>query len=98
MSLGDDDVRKLALLARLELTDEEIGSVRPKLTKILGFIEKLSELDTEDVEPMTTAVEVDNHWRVDELGPVLEREQALANAPSSDEECFRVPPVLGPTS
>ena len=56
MALSDEDVRKLALLARLELTDEEVKTLGPQLESILGFVEKLAELDTSDVEPMTTAM------------------------------------------
>ena len=95
MPLNDDDVRKLALLARLELTDEEVTTLGPQLESILGFVEKLSELDTTDVEPMTTALDVDNRWRTDELAASLDREDALKNAPASDGEFFLVPPVLG---
>jgi aspartyl-tRNA(Asn)/glutamyl-tRNA(Gln) amidotransferase subunit C len=95
VSLTDDEVRKLALLARLELSDEELAKVRPQLDSILGFVERLSELETEDVEPMTTALDVDNRWRDDVMVPGLSNEQALANAPARDSECFLVPPVLG---
>ena len=95
MSLTDDEVRKLALLARLELSDDEVGKVRPQLDRILGFVERLSELETENVEPMTTALDVDNRWRDDVLVAGLDRDQALENAPARDEECFLVPPVLG---
>ncbi|OYP38936.1 Asp-tRNA(Asn)/Glu-tRNA(Gln) amidotransferase subunit GatC [Rhodopirellula sp. MGV] len=95
MALTTDDAAKLALLARLELSQEQLEHLAPQLDSILGFIDKLSELDTSDVEPMTTALDVDNCWRVDELKPGLDREAALSNAPASDEECFRVPPVLG---
>lgn len=94
-ALSPEDIRKLGLLARLELSDDEISSMGPKLQAILGFVAKLSELDTDGVEPMTTALDVDNRWRTDELRAGLTRDQALANAPSSDEECFRVPAVLG---
>ena len=95
MPLSDDDVRKLALLARLELTDEEVTTLGPQLESILGFVEKLSELDTTDVEPMTTALDVDNRWREDSVAVSLDRGEALKNAPSSDGEFFLVPPVLG---
>ncbi len=95
MSLTDDDVRKLALLARLDLSEAEVSKVRPQLDGILGFVQKLSQLDTKGVEPMTTALDVDNRSREDKLTPGLSREQALANAPSHDSECFLVPPVLG---
>jgi aspartyl-tRNA(Asn)/glutamyl-tRNA(Gln) amidotransferase subunit C len=95
MSLSDDDVRKLALLARLELSDDEVKSVRPQLESIFGFVQTLSKLDTEGVEPMTTALDVDNHWRDDQPVPSLPREAALQNAPSTQGEYFLVPPVLG---
>lgn len=95
MSLTDDEVRKLALLARLELSDEELASVRPQLDSILQFVERLSELDTSDVEPMTTALDVDNRWREDRLVPGLSNDQAMENAPAHDGGCFLVPPVLG---
>ena len=95
MSLTDNEVRKLALLARLELSDDELAKVRPELDSILGFVERLSELETNDVEPMTTALDVDNRWRDDLVVAGLSNEEALANSPSHDEQCFLVPPVLG---
>lgn len=95
MALSPEDVRKLALLARLEISDDEVEHLGPQLQAILGFVAQLSELDTSDVEPMTTALDVDNRWRSDTRMPGLDREAALANAPAADEECFRVPPVLG---
>lgn len=95
MSLSADEVRKLALLARLDLSDDEVTNVRPQLDSILAFVEQLTELDTTDVEPMTTALDVDNRWREDRQMDGLTNQQALANAPSQSEGCFLVPPVLG---
>ena len=95
MSLSADEVRKLALLARLDLSDDEVANVRPQLDSILAFVEQLTELDTTDVEPMTTALDVDNRWREDRQMDGLTNQQALANAPSQSEGCFLVPPVLG---
>lgn len=95
MSLSADEVRKLALLARLELSEGEVASVAPQLESILAFVEQLSELDTTDVEPMTTALDVDNRWREDRQFDNLSNDEALANAPSQSEGCFLVPPVLG---
>ena len=95
MALTVDDVRKLALLARLDFADDQLEHLAPQLESILGFVAKLSELDTSDVEPMTTALDLDNRWREDSVEHGLDREAALANAPSADDECFRVPPVLG---
>lgn len=95
MALSDDDIRKLAKLARLRLSDDEVASIGPQLKSILGFVEQLSELDTEDVEPMTTALDIDNRWRADEIVPSLEPDVAVRTAPATDGEHFLVPPVLG---
>lgn len=95
MSLQDDDVKKLALLARLELSDDEVTEVRPQLDRILEFVHQLSEVDTENVEPMSTALDVDNRWRDDVRVQGLTAEAALRNSPSNDGESFLVPPVLG---
>jgi aspartyl-tRNA(Asn)/glutamyl-tRNA(Gln) amidotransferase subunit C len=95
MPLSDDEIRKLALLARLQLTDEEVRKLGPQLDSILSFVKQLAEVDTKGIEPMTTALDVDNRWREDRLVPSLSREDALRNAPQRDEEYFLVPPVLG---
>lgn len=95
MSLSDDQVRDLALLARLELSDGEVSEVRSKLSSILGFVHRLAELDTDDVEPMTTALDVDNRWRPDIVVDGLSTEQAIHNSPAHDDQFFLVPPVLG---
>ena len=96
--MTDDDVRKLALLARLELTDQEVRMIGPQLESILGLVRQLSELDTDGIEPMTTALDVVNRWAADVHHPGLTVDQALANAPRRDDACFLVPPVLGPGS
>jgi len=98
MTLSIDDIRKLAYLARLELSEAEAVSLAPQFQQVLAFVEQLNELDTENVEPMTTALDVVNRWTPDVVGESLPREAALANAPASDGECFLVPPVLGSTS
>lgn len=98
VSLTDQEVRKLAFLARLDLTDQEVTEIQPQLAQILRFIQTLSELDTQGVEPMTTALDVDNRWRADSERPGLSCSEALTNAPSADEECFLVPAVLGNTA
>lgn len=95
MTLSPADIRKLALLARLDLSDAEASELAPQFQQILTFVEQLSELDTENVEPMTTALDVTNRWAADVVGDSLSRQDALANAPANDGECFLVPPVLG---
>ena len=96
MLLDEAEVRKLASLARLELSDEEVATLGPQLQQILGFVEQLSELETAEVEPMTTALDVDNRWRDDEARRGLSNEDALRAAPLRRDGCFLVPPVLGP--
>lgn len=95
MAFDESQVRKLADLARLELTADEVAQLGPQLEQILAFVEQLSELGTEDVEPMATALEVDNRWRDDEVREGLANEQALRAAPASRDGFFLVPPVLG---
>ncbi len=95
MSFSTDDVRRLALLARLDLTDDEITAIGPQLDKIIDFVEQLSQLPTDDVEPLTNALDVDNRWRDDWYTNGLTNKQALQTAPASDDGCFLVPPVLG---
>ncbi len=93
--MTEQEIRNLALLARLELSPEEVATIGPQLENILKFVEQLSSLDTSDVEPMTTALEVVNRWATDEIEKSLDLTDALRNSPSNDGECFLVPPVLG---
>ncbi len=95
MSLTRVEVEKVALLARLELSAQELEIMTSQLGQIVHYVQQLSELDTDGVAPMAHAVELVNVLAEDEPGESLPREQALANAPHRDEECFRVPAVLG---
>jgi aspartyl-tRNA(Asn)/glutamyl-tRNA(Gln) amidotransferase subunit C len=95
MSLTREDVAKVALLARLRLSDDELDRMTEQLGQIVGYVEQLQELNTDGVEPMAHGVELSNVFRNDLLRPSLPRDQALANAPKRDEECYRVPAVLG---
>lgn len=97
MSPIEVDVEKLARLARLDLKDSERESFGPQIAAILGFVEQLSELDTEGVEPMTSALDVANRFRDDVLASSLTSAEATANAPASEDGYFLVPPVLGPS-
>lgn len=98
MHLTPEDARKLALLARLDIPEDELQHLAPQLETIVTFVDQLSQLDTEGVEPMTHAIEAHNRWAVDKHASSLNREQALTNAPARDDEYFLVPPVLGSTS
>ncbi|MEM9364384.1 MAG: Asp-tRNA(Asn)/Glu-tRNA(Gln) amidotransferase subunit GatC [Planctomycetota bacterium] len=89
------NISKLAKLARLELTDKEQASFGPQIAAILDFVEQLSELDTANVEPMTTAIDVQNCFRDDQPAESLGAELATRTAAESSEGFFLVPPVLG---
>jgi aspartyl-tRNA(Asn)/glutamyl-tRNA(Gln) amidotransferase subunit C len=95
MSLTRDDVKKVSLLARLLLSDDELEAMTSQLGRVLEYVQQLEELDTSGVEPMAHAIDRTNVFAEDEPQPSLDREAALANAPKRDEECFRVPAVLG---
>jgi aspartyl-tRNA(Asn)/glutamyl-tRNA(Gln) amidotransferase subunit C len=95
MTLTREDVEKVALLARLRLSDAEIGAMTQQLTRVLGYVEQLGELNTDNVAPLAHAIELTNVLVDDIPQPSLEREAALANAPKRDAECYRVPAVLG---
>jgi len=95
MAISRQEVEKVSLLGRLLLSEEEIDTMTAQLGEILGYMDLLAEVDTEKVEPMAHALDVSDVFRDDRLRPSLERDEALANAPSRDDECYRVPAVLG---
>ena len=95
MSLTREEVEKVSLLGRLQLGDDELDTMTAQLGQIVEYVELLKELDTEDVEPMAHAVDIHNVFAEDTPGESLPRETALANAPKRDDECYRVPAVLG---
>ena len=92
--MDNDDVRKVARLARLALTDEELTTYGQQLTQILEYVDVLNEVDIDDVEPMSHAVELKNVFREDERQPSLDRSEALSNAPKTDGKFFQVPQIL----
>ncbi|MEW4452727.1 Asp-tRNA(Asn)/Glu-tRNA(Gln) amidotransferase subunit GatC [Bremerella sp. JC817] len=94
-SLTREDVEKVSLLARLRLSEDELTKMTEQMSQIVSYVELLNEVNTDDVEPMAHAVEQYNVFAEDVPHQSLPREAALANAPKSDSECFRVPAVLG---
>ncbi len=96
--LTEDQVRKVALLARLNITDEEVKTFTGQLSAILEYVAQLDELDTSNVEPLAHCLPIHNALREDEVRESLTNDQALANAPHRDEEFFAVPKVLGDAS
>jgi aspartyl-tRNA(Asn)/glutamyl-tRNA(Gln) amidotransferase subunit C len=95
MAITREDVLHVAALARLEIPEDEVDSVRDQLGAILEAVGKVSELDLSEVEPMTHPLDLVNEWAEDEPRPSLPREEALANAPDPYEGAFRVPAVGG---
>ena len=95
MNLTREDVAKVALLARLRLSDDELTRMTEQLGQVVGYVQQLGELDTSSVAPMAHALDLANVFAADEPRPSLLRPAALANAPKRDNECYRVPAVLG---
>ena len=91
MSIDPEQVLHVAKLARLELSDEEVGRMATELSSVLGHIETISALQLDDVPATTHVVEVENALRPDEPRPCLPREVALANAPAVQDGGFLVP-------
>jgi aspartyl-tRNA(Asn)/glutamyl-tRNA(Gln) amidotransferase subunit C len=94
MSLSLDDVAKVALLARLRVSPDELQMFTGQLNSIMDYVAQLQELDTSDVEPLAHGIEVRNVFREDVRTDALPREAALANAPKRNQESFLVPAVL----
>src|SRR5260370_722882 len=94
MKISADEVRQTALLARLELKDDEVQKLTRELDAILGYMEALGKLNTDGVEPTTHAVPLDCPMRADELGPHLEVEAALSDAPRREGVFFEVPKII----
>jgi aspartyl-tRNA(Asn)/glutamyl-tRNA(Gln) amidotransferase subunit C len=95
MSISRQDVEKVALLSRLQLTEAELSTMTAELAHIVEYVDQLGEVNTDGIEPMAHAVEVVNVFRADDVQPSLPRGEALANAPHRDERGYLVPAVLG---
>lgn len=94
MSLSLDQVRKVAKLARLEMSETDLSRMQQQLSAILDYIDKLNELDTTNVEPLAHPLPVHNVFRADEPTPSLPVDAALQNAPSRFDAYFGVPAVF----
>ena len=94
MALTKDDVRKVADLARLAVTEAETETYTHQLTRILGHVEKLSEIDTTGVEPTASGSQAGGGAREDAEKESLSQAHALSNAPQSEKGCFKVPQVI----
>ena len=94
MKIDREQVKKVAHLARLEITPEEEQQFTTQLSSILEYFDQLSELDTDEVPPTTRAIETSNITRPDELKPFPDKEELLKEAPQQEGEYFKVPQIL----
>lgn len=89
-----EEVRHVARLARLELSEVEEERMTGQMNQILGYMDKLNELDTGDITPTTHAIQLQNVFRPDTVRPSMDRTESLANAPGTDGVNFVVPKVI----
>ena len=94
MNITVADVEHVARLARLDLTTEEKTLFAGQMDAILGYVEKLKELQTDDILPTSHAVPMENAFRDDRVRAAIGVEKALINAPDRVESFFRVPKVI----
>jgi len=94
MQVDDALIEKLADLSMLQFNEAEKEEIKADLQKMIGFIDKLRELDTTGVEPLMHMSEEINVLRDDVIGPMLTQEEALLNSPHHDDRYFKVPKVI----
>jgi aspartyl-tRNA(Asn)/glutamyl-tRNA(Gln) amidotransferase subunit C len=95
MGITRQDIDKVALLARLQLSEAEAAAMSAELGQIVAYVDQLAEVDTDGVEPMAHAIELQNVFKDDRVDPSLPRDEALANAPHHNSIGYLVPAVLG---
>ena len=94
-SLSRDEVAKLAGLARIEMSEEELVSLSKEFTVILDAVARVQEVASADMAPTSHPLSLRNVFRPDVVVPSLSPEQALSGAPAQEEQRFRVPQILG---
>ncbi len=94
MSVTPEQVRHIARLARIAMSDEEIAALEPELNNILGWVEQLGEVDTDGVEPLTAVINQKLRLRDDAVTDGDKRDAVLANAPEGQHGFFAVPKVI----
>lgn len=94
MKITKEEIKHIAMLARLSLSENEKELFRSQLSNILDYIEKLNELDTKEIEPTSHVLSLSNVMRDDIPTSSIPREEALMNAPARTEKFFRVPKII----
>jgi aspartyl-tRNA(Asn)/glutamyl-tRNA(Gln) amidotransferase subunit C len=94
MSVSSEQVRHIARLARIAMSDEELERLLPELNNILGWVEQLGEVNTDGVEPLTGVIDLKQRLRDDVVNDGNIRDEILANAPEAQHGFFAVPKVI----
>ncbi len=94
MSLDKESVKKVASLARIRMSDEELERMMPQLSKIIGFVEQLAEVNTDNVEPLANVVDITPELRKDVVNDGDCADKILKNAPEETQGYFVVPKVV----
>ena len=94
MSVDQGTVRRIAHLARIAVSEEEVPHLQQELNAILAFVEELSAVDVEGVEPMTSVIPMKMVWRKDVIGQHAGAKTVVGNAPASEDDFFTVPKVV----
>jgi len=94
MKITREEVEHVARLSRLALEESQIAALTGQMDQLLGYVEKLNELDTDGIVPTAHAVPMENAFRADEVSASIGLEKALLNAPQAEECCFVVPKII----
>ena len=94
MSVSPEQVRHIAKLARIAMSDEELDRLLPELNNILGWVEQLGEVNTDGVEPLTAVIDQKLRLREDAVTDGDKRDDVIANAPDAEHGFFAVPKVI----
>lgn len=94
MSVSKEDVKHIANLSKLNLTEEELEKYTTELSDIVNFANELSNIDVDGIKPTAHILDIKNVFRKDEMKPSYDREEILKNAPSKDAGCVSVPKVV----
>ncbi|NDB35508.1 MAG: Asp-tRNA(Asn)/Glu-tRNA(Gln) amidotransferase subunit GatC [Flavobacteriia bacterium] len=95
MNIDDELIDHLCALSKLRFEGEDRNVLKKDLEKIVGFLNKLNDIDTEGVEPLIYMTDAQNLWREDEVNMEISKSEALQNAPKKDSDYFRVSKVRG---
>jgi aspartyl-tRNA(Asn)/glutamyl-tRNA(Gln) amidotransferase subunit C len=95
MNIDDELIDHLCTLSKLRFEGEDRNVLKKDLEKIVGFLNKLNDIDTEGVEPLIYMTDAQNLWREDEVNMEISKSEALQNAPKKDSDYFRVSKVRG---